>query len=1720
MSKFTKMKELKLFVILLIPVLFLLPQSVLAQDTFTANKAGADWSTGADWTISRDSDNPGTHPYPGASTGSQSTDGPDIVVIPTGTDVTLSASVPNAVGTVTITSTGSLAMASYNLEADGNVSGTGTITISTGTLNVDASLSIATLTCSGAAAIEVEGDWGVTTFTRSTSTVTFNGSSGQQITTATTFYNLTKNPNSNTLTAQANVSISSGTLTVTTGIFTLSGYDLSVSGSGSGITVNGGTLTFTTGIHVLRNFTFSSGTFNGGSGSIAVSGVDATAITISGGTFNMGSANYTYTVTNGQGSGTRTRTFMSISGTPTFNAGTSLVSISTSRLDGDDAIANTEAVINSTVASGISFYRIKHDGTTEVNSTGYRSLKFSGNQTIAVTNQYERTGKTTVTDVDGTTNLNLSGATLLYTPSTVALTVSEEWPSSTSYDPANVTITSTNGVTLGGSRTITGTLTLNQTAGNFVVSSGTLTINGTLDRKTSGSLGITGTLSYAATGSYLKYNTSAATTIGAEWPAAASNPPENVEVNISGGNTLTGSADKTVPEDLTLSVGTITLGANTLTVRGTVAGSVISGSATIADATTLLVGNSGSGTSYAQDITGTLTLNKLTVYKTGGTDAGNTVTLNGGQLNFTASGSLTITSGFLDLNSSGKFTNDPSTLTISSGGTLMTGGTSLTGITTISASSGKIEFDGSGATETLPTGITIGTVEIDNTSNVQTSLGTLTVGSSLALTNGKITTLSTNILRLGSSATISGTPGSSKMIVGPLQKAFASGTVSFDYPVGYNTSYRPATFSYVTNSVATSIIEVEAAGTAPGGNPPTGITSIATSHHYKVTEKGTGGTFTYNFTGTYTGTGFSPASRNQLVVQNAALTATPSYLYPHASAQTVNTGNETVTINDNLSALPTDDRIIAFGKGSADVKWDNGSSDGQWTTAANWDGNEVPSSGDDVVLDNSIVAGNYTVTLSGSNAQEISTLIIGDGVSNTVALSITNTNAAPLTINGSSGTPLQVLSDGVLTIDGTTTGGISMSGGGNVSFAAGSVYNLTTGNGITTGGSLTFNATSTTNIASITSGALKAATYGILNILNASSTLTVTGSVNSQNFTMYGAAGNVTINGGLAVTGNLNKSAGTGQLLVNGGLLSTSGSLTVAAGTVETDGTNGRISVGTTTSNTGTIELGGTGNSTFTGAFTNNSGGNVIIGAGAGTTTFSSTMANTGMLTPTGSGAGLVTFTGAYTGAGSITAGSGPAVTFSTTFTPSGSGTLTFGSQALTFNGNVTLDGGTFTASSNTSFKGANFRVNSGSISSSSGTFKFEGSSTQYVAAGTGSVTFPGLTINNSSGVTLSEPASAAGTFTLTSGLLTTTTTNLLTLTSSASVSGGSSSTHVNGPMSHTGTGTKVYPIGRSGDYRPVELLSVSGSSPVIRFEMVASDPGGTAGTGLNNISIVRYWQGSLTSGTFTSGQVKLFWGADDGVDGALTDLRVAACGTVNGAYADSGRAATTGNGTWGSITSLSVDDIQLYFTLGSAAGDNSLPVELSSFAVSPQFGSVNLEWVTQSEINNQGFNIYRKDIDEDSDWSAINSTLIPGKGSYSNESVYNYVDKNVAGGHTYQYKLESVSISGIRVEEKIVEAVVPVPNEYVVFKNYPNPFNPATKIKFQLPEAQNVKLTIYDMRGSKIKTLVNNNYPAGEHVVSWDATDNNGNRVASGLYVYRFEAGRFSKINKMILLK
>ena len=86
--------------------------------------------------------------------------------------------------------------------------------------------------------------------------------------------------------------------------------------------------------------------------------------------------------------------------------------------------------------------------------------------------------------------------------------------------------------------------------------------------------------------------------------------------------------------------------------------------------------------------------------------------------------------------------------------------------------------------------------------------------------------------------------------------------------------------------------------------------------------------------------------------------------------------------------------------------------------------------------------------------------------------------------------------------------------------------------------------------------------------------------------------------------------------------------------------------------------------------------------------------------------------------------------------------------------------------------------------------------------------------------------------------------------------------------------------------------------------------------------------------------------------------------------------------------------------------------------------------------------------------------------------------------------------------------------------QNYPNPFNPTTEITFALPKAETVKLSVYNTSGQLIRTLVNGFYSEGFHTVMWNATDEAGSRVTSGMYVYVLRAGGTVLQNKMLLMK
>ena len=186
------------------------------------------------------------------------------------------------------------------------------------------------------------------------------------------------------------------------------------------------------------------------------------------------------------------------------------------------------------------------------------------------------------------------------------------------------------------------------------------------------------------------------------------------------------------------------------------------------------------------------------------------------------------------------------------------------------------------------------------------------------------------------------------------------------------------------------------------------------------------------------------------------------------------------------------------------------------------------------------------------------------------------------------------------------------------------------------------------------------------------------------------------------------------------------------------------------------------------------------------------------------------------------------------------------------------------------------------------------------------------------------------------------------------------------------------------------------------------------------------------------------------------------------------------------------------------------LPVELNLFTAVANEKSIQLNWSTSTEKNSDKFNIERKTID--AAWASIGSV----KASVLSNSPkqYSYTDKNLQSGK-YQYRLKMIDNDGTFEYSKVIETEVAVPKEFELSQNFPNPFNPNTVISYSLPSASNVKLIVYNSLGQTVKVLENGFKNAGNYSVNFNA-----NELPSGTYFYKIEAGQFSQIKKMMLLK
>jgi hypothetical protein len=215
---------------------------------------------------------------------------------------------------------------------------------------------------------------------------------------------------------------------------------------------------------------------------------------------------------------------------------------------------------------------------------------------------------------------------------------------------------------------------------------------------------------------------------------------------------------------------------------------------------------------------------------------------------------------------------------------------------------------------------------------------------------------------------------------------------------------------------------------------------------------------------------------------------------------------------------------------------------------------------------------------------------------------------------------------------------------------------------------------------------------------------------------------------------------------------------------------------------------------------------------------------------------------------------------------------------------------------------------------------------------------------------------------------------------------------------------------------------------------------------------------------------------------------------------------------------------------------DIQLPVQLTFFTASAGDNQVTLRWRTESEINNRGF-IIKRSQEKEGAYSEIasykNCDALKGAQNSSQRIDYAYTDYYVFNNNQYWYKLFDVDHNGIQTEQAVISATpeisdrekslssdANVPVKYRLMQNVPNPFNPATVIQFDIPEDTFISLTVYDILGRKIKSLITERLPAGSYFIHWDGTNEEGYKVPSGVYFCILSSNQYFSSKKMILAR
>jgi len=185
--------------------------------------------------------------------------------------------------------------------------------------------------------------------------------------------------------------------------------------------------------------------------------------------------------------------------------------------------------------------------------------------------------------------------------------------------------------------------------------------------------------------------------------------------------------------------------------------------------------------------------------------------------------------------------------------------------------------------------------------------------------------------------------------------------------------------------------------------------------------------------------------------------------------------------------------------------------------------------------------------------------------------------------------------------------------------------------------------------------------------------------------------------------------------------------------------------------------------------------------------------------------------------------------------------------------------------------------------------------------------------------------------------------------------------------------------------------------------------------------------------------------------------------------------------------------------------------VAFEMFEAQSRGNGIELQWSVSNVAEVLEFNIYRSE-DEGRTFYTLESGLSPN----TDQNVY--IDNTALPGKEYTYRIGVIGLEGENFSIELTASAAPAIT--TLDQNWPNPFNPATRITFSVPVEQSASLNIYDVNGRLVRKLFEGIAVRGENILTWDGKNDRGLNVSSGVYYYKLYAGKFSDTKKMVLLR